>query len=322
MASKRRSHPTTKLELHQRNKHRERYDLKLLTQTLPALLPFVKPNKYGDLSIDFFDPSAVKTLNTALLKQYYGIEHWDIPNGYLCPPIPGRADLIHHVADLLVHNKKVASGPNIRCLDIGIGANCIYPILGSHEYAWSFLGSDIDTRAISSAQKIVDENPKLKDKVELRLQTNSDHIFKGIIREKELFDLVICNPPFHASAEEVKAGTRRKLHNLKRKVGKQPKRNFGGQQRELWCDGGERKFISNMIKESANYANSCFWFTSLISKETNVEFLQHTVNTLHPEEVRVLPMGQGNKISRILAWTFLSKKQQEIWKKVRWSLSG
>jgi len=74
-----RKHPTIKSKLHPRNKHRERYDFSSLIKSLPELAPFVKPNKYGDESIDFFDPDAVLMLNRALLKHYYHIDFWEIP---------------------------------------------------------------------------------------------------------------------------------------------------------------------------------------------------------------------------------------------------
>ena len=90
-----------KTVLHPRNKHRDRYDFKQLIATYPEFSKYVKPNAFGDESIDFANPKAVKWLNKALLKLYYSIEYWDIPAGYLCPPIPGRADYIHHIADLL-----------------------------------------------------------------------------------------------------------------------------------------------------------------------------------------------------------------------------
>ena len=90
-----------KIELHPRNKHRERYDFQQLINTCPELAPFVKLNNYNDESIDFFNPNAVKMLNKALLKQHYGINNWEIPEGYLCPPIPSRADYLHYIADLL-----------------------------------------------------------------------------------------------------------------------------------------------------------------------------------------------------------------------------
>jgi 23S rRNA (adenine1618-N6)-methyltransferase len=90
-----------KNELHPRNAHNERYDFDALINSCGELREFVAPNKYGDQSVNFSDPLAVKTLNKALLKHFYGIGYWDLPNSYLCPPIPGRADYIHYIADLL-----------------------------------------------------------------------------------------------------------------------------------------------------------------------------------------------------------------------------
>ncbi len=60
--------------LHPRNKHRSRYDFAELVKNLPALRDFVVMNPYGDESIDFADPAAVKMLNKALLKHHYAIE--------------------------------------------------------------------------------------------------------------------------------------------------------------------------------------------------------------------------------------------------------
>ena len=136
----------TKLKLHPRNKHRQGYNFKQLTKTCPDVAPFVQINKYGTESIDFSNAMAVKLLNKALLIEYYGIVNWQIPPNYLVPPIPGRADYIHHIADVLSDQmkQKIPRGPKIKCLDIGVGANCIYPILGTQEYGWSFIGADID----------------------------------------------------------------------------------------------------------------------------------------------------------------------------------
>lgn len=81
--------------LHPRNLHGQGYDFDALMDTTPELKPFVRPNPYGNLSIDFADPRAVKLLNLALLRLHYGLSYWDIPEGFLCPPIPGRVDYLH-----------------------------------------------------------------------------------------------------------------------------------------------------------------------------------------------------------------------------------
>lgn len=318
--NKKKKHPQQKVSLHPHNKHRERYDFNLLIETSPELKEYVSPNKYGDDSIDFFNANAVKTLNKSLLKKYYNITYWDIPKGYLCPPIPGRADYIHHIAELLGNNNygNIPKGSNIKCLDIGVGANCVYPIIGNNEYDWSFIGSDIDQIAIDNAQEIINKNSSLKNKIELRLQENPKDILYGIITKEERYDVSICNPPFHSSLEEANKGTLRKLNNLKGKKITTPTQNFGGQNNELWCDGGENRFIRKMVRESKKFANSCFWFTTIVSKQSNLKSIYSALKDVEAIDVKTISMGQGNKTSRIVAWTFLTSKEQKEWKNTYW----
>ncbi|HEY5511633.1 MAG TPA: 23S rRNA (adenine(1618)-N(6))-methyltransferase RlmF [Prolixibacteraceae bacterium] len=298
--------PREKPGLHPRNLHRERYDFGALVQSCPELAAFVIQNPYQDTSIDFFNPDAVKMLNRALLKYFYDIESWDIPPGYLCPPVPGRADYIHHVADLAAmgNGGTIPRGEKIHCLDIGVGANCIYPIIGNKAYGWSFVGSDIDPVAIDNVQKIIRANPSLKGAVEVRLQKNKSAIFNGILQPDEHFDLAICNPPFHTSAEEAISGSQRKLSNLKGRKIKNPTLNFGGQNNELWCPGGEVQFAKQMIAESKQFAVSITWFSVLIAKSEHLPALYHALKLAEAPEIRTIPMAQGNKISRIVAWSF------------------
>jgi 23S rRNA (adenine1618-N6)-methyltransferase len=302
-------HPKEKPGLHPRNKHRTRYNFKELIRSSPALAPFVRLNDYEDESIDFANAEAVMLLNKALLKQYYGVDYWSIPPGYLCPPIPGRADYIHYIADLLgsYNNGVIPTGPQIKCLDIGVGANCIYPIIGNKEYGWSFVGSDIEPVAIQSAASVIETNARLKGKVELRLQPNSKDIFRGVIRTGEHFDLTICNPPFHASWEEAQAGTLRKLSNLKGKRITKATLNFGGKNKELWCEGGEEKFVQKMITQSKLMASSCFWFSTLIAKSSHLKSVYSALKKAEAVDVKTIPMNQGNKVSRIVAWTYVNR---------------
>ncbi len=306
MDSKHKKRQVEKSKLHPLNKHQGRYNFDELIASCPELKPFVVPNKFGDLSINFFDSEAVKMLNKALLKQYYGITYWDIPENYLCPPIPSRADYIHHLATLLAESNQstIPKGKQITCLDIGTGANIVYPIIGTQEYGWSFIASDIDTVAIENAQKIISKNDTLKDRIEIRQQQNSNQIFKGIIKRSDQITITLCNPPFHKSAKEALAGTTRKLQNLKGKKTVKTALNFGGQSNELWCKGGEKKFIKNMIKESKQFAKQCTWFTTLVSKKDNLPAIYDALKRVNAKTVKTIPMGQGNKVSRIVAWSF------------------
>uniref|UniRef100_UPI004049F6CD 23S rRNA (adenine(1618)-N(6))-methyltransferase RlmF n=1 Tax=Fulvivirga sp. TaxID=1931237 RepID=UPI004049F6CD len=311
-----------KARLHPRNRNRERYDLKALNISNPELKTFVKPNKYGDDSVDFSNPAAVKLLNKALLNHYYGIKHWEFPERNLCPPIPGRADYLHYMADLLGSSNfgNIPKGSKIIGYDIGMGANCIYPIIGAIEYDWNFIGSDIDAKSVKSAQNIVDSNPTLSGKIDCWLQENPKDFFYGIIGKEDKIDFSICNPPFHASAEEAQQGTARKVKNLTGKEAKNPALNFAGISNELICDGGEYKFVNNMIRESKKFSTNCFWFSSLVSKQSNLKSIYQSLDKFEAVEVKTIPTGTGNKSSRIVAWTFLTKEEQKAWRETRWKL--
>lgn len=314
------SAPPSKSGLHNRNPHRFRYDFAKLIEESPDLAPFVSTNRYGNESINFADPKAVKMLNKAILKKFYGIDWWDIPENYLCPPVPGRADYIHNIADLLVgtNGGSIPEGKSVAVLDIGVGANCIYPIIGSVAYGWRFTGSDIDPVSIRSSKMIVNENSVLKGMVTLKLQKNSTHFFRGVIGRDELFDLTMCNPPFHSSLENATAGTMRKRENLKLSKNDTPVLNFGGKENELCCPGGEESFVSRMVKESLFFAHQCLWFTSLVSKKNTLTGLYKTLKKVKAAQVRTINMAQGNKVSRIIAWTFLDRDEHRKWKEGRW----
>lgn len=317
--------PVAKGALHPRNRHQGRYDFPALIRGCPELAPFVIVNPYGKQSIDFADPAAVRVFNRALLKQSYGIEHWDIPPGYLCPPVPGRADYVHALADLLAADcgGAIPRGARVRVLDVGTGANCIYPLLGQREYGWRFLGSDIDATALASAQAIVRANG-LERAIELRRQADAGHVFVGLLQEGERFELTLCNPPFHASAAEASAGSRRKWKNLgKLDPGRKlPALNFGGQSNELWCAGGEIAFIRRMIAESRAVAGQVLWFTCLVSKGGNLPLVEQALKNSGALESRTVAMSQGQKQSRFVAWTFHDVATRAAWHQQRHPAQG
>jgi 23S rRNA (adenine1618-N6)-methyltransferase len=290
--------------LHLNNLHRQGYDFALLANTYPLLKTFVAENAYGNLSIDFSDAAAVKALNAALLEQYYGIVGWNIPEGFLCPPIPGRVDYLHYVADLLAEGERqVDVGRKIRLLDIGTGANGIYSLLASKVYGWQCVASDIDPQSLANVAVIIDKNPSLKGAIDLRLQPEKSRIFAGIIQADEAFDVSVCNPPFHASLADALKGNQKKRNNLGVSATSSAL-NFGGQNAELWCKGGEQKFLRTMIKESREFSAQCRWFTSLVSKSENLAPAKKLLRKLAASDVREIEMKQGNKITRILAWTY------------------
>ncbi|MBW8360595.1 MAG: 23S rRNA (adenine(1618)-N(6))-methyltransferase RlmF [Kaistella sp.] len=309
-----------KERLHLRNRNRERYDLNALKIAEPELANHIKPNKYGDDSVDFANPEAVKLLNKALLSHYYGIKNWDFPAENLCPPIPGRADYLHYMADLLGQSNfgTIPTGDQITVLDIGVGASCIYPVIGVTEYGWKFIGPDIDPQSIESAKKIVESNASLQDKIECRLQEDPEAFFNGIISGEEKIDMAICNPPFHSTPEEAKKGSRRKVQNLSGKKTKTPELNFAGISSELICEGGESAFIQKMVRESKAFSTNFYWFSTLVSKQSNLKGIYKILDEMEITQIKTLPLGTGNKSSRVIAWSFLTKEEQKEWRETRW----
>lgn len=283
--------------MHPDNIHKDSYDFKALTTSNPALTKFVFVNEYGTETINFAESEAVLQLNKTLLKLHYQVEHWSIPKNYLCPPIPGRADYIHHIHELLSEEK--IKQP-VKGIDIGIGANAIYPILGSRIYGWNMLGTDIEEKSIEAARNNILANSDMLENVKIKLQPDRGSIFKGMIAEGDYFHFSMCNPPFHASEKEANKAAFRKLKNLGN-TGSE--KNFGGQANELWCNGGESLFIKRMIRESALFQAQVGWFTTLVSKKEHIPKMQKQLEKLRTEH-RIIAMGQGNKISRILAWRF------------------
>lgn len=294
-----------KNNLHPRNLHQGRYDLPELSSSLPELTKYVHKNKHDIVTVDFSNPAAVFYLNKALLAHHYSLKFWEIPKGYLCPPVPGRSDYLHYLTDLLAEDNsgEIPKGPQVRGLDIGTGASAIYPMLGHRLFGWSFLATETDEVALKAAIYNVKSNQEALKGITVIQQTDRSKIFTGIIKGKDRFDFTICNPPFHTSADEAVQATKRKLRNLriKKKDGSKT-RNFGGRAHELWTEGGELKFIQSMILESRNFKENCNWFTSLVSKKANLPILEKVLAQVSVKKQRVLQMGQGQKQSRILCW--------------------
>lgn len=286
--------------MHPKNPFLNAYDFDKLVLSVPNLAVYVFTNQYGTKTIKFSDQDAVKALNTALLKSQYDV-NWRIPENNLCPPIPGRLDYLLHVKDLIDEEIGVKE---ITLLDIGTGANMIYPVLGTCHFNWKCVGSDSNKKSLANAQAIIESNAKLRS-IQLLIQGSSDKIFENIILPNDYFDVVVCNPPFFKNRQDAEKNNLRKVKNLK--LSATEKLNFGGLNNELWCKGGEEAFVKKMAIESVSFKNKVHWFTALISNKDHLKNIKRTLNKLQTTKVKVVDMEQGNKMSRFIAWTFKAK---------------
>jgi len=180
----------------------------------------------------------------------------------------------------------------------------------------------IEKKSKTEPQPFIEKKARVPDFVEKMVKRtpiityeSKPAIFKGVIKSGDCFDLTMCNPPFFGSIEEAAASNLRKQKNLsKNKIGKSAvKLNFGGQKAELVCPGGEAKFISQMVRESALFAQQVCWFSSLVAKSEHLCSIKNVLDQLDVKDVRVIEMHQGQKKSRLIAWSFLTPLEQKKW---------
>jgi len=250
--------------MHPNNRYTTPHDFTDLAKHVPALADFFVTTPDGRTSLDFTSPEAVRSLNKALLLRDYGLKHWDIPQGSLCPGVPGRLK----------------------------------------EYGWRMVGTDVDATSLKVATAIARFNPELKDGVIVRKQPDQGAIFRNVILPGEYFDFTMCNPPFFDSAAAVAAAAQLKWQKLGVETDNSPTLNFGGRANELWTEGGEPAFLRRMIRESREFSAQVGWFTTLVSKKGYLKIAGTEFGRYGITETKVIGIGRGGKLRRVVCWRF------------------
>lgn len=314
-----------------------------LIAAYPSLEPHIIRTRLGEPcrpTINYFNPESVRALNTALLVADYNVNpqyNEILPHGALSPPVPGRADYVHYIADVLKQSwpdDVIPTGVNVVGMDIGTGASAIYPTIATAVYGWKMIASEINSASIESAKLIAHANDSA-DLIDVRHQQSKKSIFYGVLQRGEKIDFAMCNPPFYSSIEAFQKENARKLAGLA-KGGSSLKEqsiaggsnNFGGTDSELWCEGGEVAFVKRMINESKQYADKCLWFSSLVSRKDNIKRIEGSLfnmgknkggkQRIQVKEVRRIAMGAGHKSSTILIWTYFDEQRRTDWARMRW----
>ncbi|MDB4289691.1 23S rRNA (adenine(1618)-N(6))-methyltransferase RlmF [Flavobacteriaceae bacterium] len=290
--------------MHLENPYSDRYDLKRLAIHHPLLQDYIVLNPSDQETIDFSNSAAVYELNKAMLLADFKVEKYELPMGYLIPPVPGRLEYLLQIREFLSEQFNIDKNTKLRGLDIGSGANGIYCILGLQHFNWTMVGAECDANSVEIAKANMQHTKSLKNKIEIRHQENKSFLFKNIIKTDEQFDFTVCNPPFHTSKEEAFRGSQRKINNLGREFDKKEVAlNFEGQANELWCNGGEALFIKRLIKESIAFKNQVKVFSTLVSKTDSLASIDKQLKKAKANSY-VVPMDLGNKKSRIVLWWF------------------
>jgi 23S rRNA (adenine1618-N6)-methyltransferase len=283
--------------MHESNPFRNGYDFTILLEVEPGLQSYVYTTKYGSPSLLLKEPEAVLLFNKTLLAYQFRIDFFELPEGYLCPAVPGRLDYLLHVKELLDDK------PHIHLLDVGCGASGIYQLLAEKVLGWKSKGSDINPISTKYAQINLHKNG-LHSAICVH-QQHSENYFSGIIQQQDYFDVTVCNPPFYEQKETSTRLAARKWKQLNiQPESNEQKTSFGGNDHELWVSKGQTEFIQAMIRESVGYKDQVGWFTCLVSKKSMLNEILPVLKKLTIAEYRVQEMEQGRKQSRFIAWRF------------------
>ncbi|CAL8465344.1 g4879 [Coccomyxa elongata] len=265
-----------------------------LAHRYPELEPHVTVGPSGRGSIDFRSFEAARQLTRALLHAQYGL-HWWVPDGHLIPPVTNRANYIHWLHDLL---PLCPESSNVRVLDVGCGANLIYPLLGSSMHGWAFVSTDITDVAITWAHSNLRANSHLEPLIEVRnvASTKPGDTSAGIllpaIHEGERFTFTMCNPPFFESMEE---------------AGRNPATAFSGTAEEMTCPGGELAFVMQMVRDSTRLQGDVAWFTTMVGKKATLRRAREALHAAGVPALRTTEFVQGRTSRWGLAWSYAAE---------------
>jgi 23S rRNA (adenine1618-N6)-methyltransferase len=73
-----------------------------------------------------------------------------------------------------------------------------------------------------------------------------------------------------------------------------------------------------MVEQSKLVAHQCLWFSTLVSKKDTLPIIYKALKKENALDIRTISMTHGQKVSRIVAWTFLTPAEQATWRKEFW----
>nr|XP_019539786.2 U6 small nuclear RNA (adenine-(43)-N(6))-methyltransferase-like [Aedes albopictus] len=285
--------------MHPRNIYRQRPDFRALVKQYPELTAVTTVDLNGKLKLDYKDRKALQLLTSCLLKRDYGLQV-DLPPDKLVPTLPLRLNYILWLEDL----EEALGWKNraeVRGLDIGCGASCIYPLLGvvHSKRRWRMVGLELLEDSVLVARANVERNG-LQACIEVVQQKSEDgSVLKQFMEGRENFDFCMCNPPFFDDDE----GTTHKDRTDQRK---EPPNAVTGSDKELRIDGGELRFLERIIDESLELKERITVYTSMIGHKKNFEEILRIMKRRSISNVTTTRFCQGNTTRWGVAWSFSS----------------
>ncbi|XP_060521193.1 U6 small nuclear RNA (adenine-(43)-N(6))-methyltransferase [Cylas formicarius] len=278
--------------MHPRNIYKKPPDFQQLALGYPEFRKYVKLDICGKVSFDFKDPDSLRVLSRTLLKKDFGLDV-QIPREKLVPTIPLRLNYILWMEDLLDF---MQLGENIKGIDIGTGASCVYPLIAAKKNNWSMVGTEIDEKSVSFAKKNVESN-KLSSLITI-VRVQPDTFLKGAVGN-DPYDFCMCNPPFFSSFHEVHPFFKSRKIDRPR-----PKNAFVATANEVVSKGGEVEFIKHIIKESKELGDQLKLCSSMVGHKSSLPHLKAFLRELEVRSFKETEFCQGNTTRWGLAWTF------------------
>ncbi|WWD09200.1 hypothetical protein V865_007322 [Kwoniella europaea PYCC6329] len=270
-----------------------------LASRFPDFAQYVTVSEEGSASIDFQDPSALRSLTKCLLKEDWDLDV-DLREDRLCPTLTNRLDYLLHVLDLEPYLPSSFSSTPLRVLDIGTGATAIYPIL-LHRLRPNarITATEIDQVSHEHSLSVLSQNLISISSINvLRAPFSGPILFPILDDEVQEWDLTICNPPFFGSEEEIREGQEGK------ELGAHAAPTAANN--ELITPGGEVAFVGKMIEESLKIGERCRWYTTLIGKYASLSALVELLRQNKIDNYLLKGIKQSKTTRWILGWSHSS----------------
>ncbi|KAL2133525.1 hypothetical protein VTI74DRAFT_2211 [Chaetomium olivicolor] len=266
--------------------------------------------------LDFSDPAATMQLTKTLLDVHFGLK-LELPDDRLCPPVPNRHNYVLWLKDLMDTTSYEQPGRKLCGLDVGTGASCIYPLLGTAQRPWCFVATDIDPKNLRYAKLNIELN-ELQARIQLLERAPADPLVPfdkpGILA----IDFVMMNPPFYASEDDMLSSAAKKS--------RPPLSPCTGAPVEMVCEGGEVAHVGRLLQESLVLREKVQWYTSMLGKLSSLDVLVEQLREHGIDNYAVTEFVQGNKTRRwALGWSFGPMRPAEgvargmkagVWKKI------
>ena len=271
-------------------------DFLTLIKEFPELKKYIlKQNEDNEeeFQFDWSNNELSLLMDKSILNYYFNIKYYDIPKGFLIPPIPSRINYINLINSIITKLINDMDIKNIIGIDIGTGANIIYPILGYSIYKWKFICTEINKEAYNNAKLILQKN-NLENNINIIKQNNKDNIFISILNRENKYIFSMCNPPYYNYENEIKLEDKKRDNEY----------NFD----EIYYKNGEYGFFQRYFEESICYKNNVFLYTILIGKKINAENIYDKLSSYN-DIIKIYNMQKiltGNNVRYIIYWSFFN----------------